>query len=129
MDGLNAAAHATTLEGILERVTYVIEENAWSVVRLAVPGKKDLVSVVGNLLGVQPGENLRLRGSWTQDRKYGEQFKADGYVTVKPATLVGIEKYVGSGLVRGIGKMIAKRLVDQFGLTTLEVPPSRAPRA
>jgi exodeoxyribonuclease V alpha subunit len=117
----SAGAHATTLEGILERVTYVNEENAWSVVRLAVSGKKDLVTVVGNLLGVQPGENLRLRGSWTQDRKYGEQFKADGYVTVKPATLVGIEKYLGSGLVRGIGKMIAKRLVEQFGLTTLEV--------
>ncbi len=63
--------------------------------RLAVPGKKDLVTVVGNLLGVQPGENLRLRGSWTQDRKYGEQFKAEGYVTVQPATLVGIEKYLG----------------------------------
>lgn len=112
---------AATLEGILERVTYVNEENAWSVVRLAVPGKKDLVTVVGNLLGVQPGESLRLRGSWTQDRKYGEQFKADGYVTVKPATLVGIEKYLGSGLVRGIGKVMAKRLVDLFGLETLEV--------
>ncbi len=96
----SAGAHATTLEGILERITYVNEENAWSVVRLAVPGKKDLVTVVGNLLGVQPGENLRLRGSWSQDRKYGEQFKADGYVTVKPATLVGIEKYLGSGMVR-----------------------------
>ena len=73
--GQNAGAHAMTLEGILERVTNVNEENAWSVVRLAVPGKKDLVTVVGNLLGVQPGENLRLRGNWTQDRKYGEQFR------------------------------------------------------
>ena len=83
-----AGAHGTTLEGILERAIYVNEANAWTVVRVAVPGKKDLVTVVGNLLGVQPGENLRLRGSWTHDRKYGEQFKADGYVTVKPATLV-----------------------------------------
>jgi exodeoxyribonuclease V alpha subunit len=99
----------------------VNEENAWSVVRLAVPGKQDLVTVVGNLLGVQPGENLRLRGSWTQDRKYGEQFKADGYVTVQPATLVGIEKYLGSGMVRGLGKVMAKRIVAHFGLSTLEV--------
>ena len=114
-------APGTTLEGILERVTFINEENAWSVVKLAVPGKKDVVTVVGNLLGVQPGENLRLRGRWTQDRKYGEQFKADGYVTVKPATLVGIEKYLGSGLVRGIGKIMAKRLVEGFGLSTLEV--------
>jgi len=113
--------HAKTLEGILERVTYVNEENAWSVVKLAVPGKKDLVTVIGHLLGVQPGENLRLRGNWTQDRKYGEQFKANGYVTVKPATLVGIEKYLGSGLVRGVGKIMAKRLVEGFGLSTLEV--------
>jgi exodeoxyribonuclease V alpha subunit len=119
--GPRATPHADTLEGILERVTFVNEENAWSVVRLAVPGKKDLVTVVGNLLGVQPGENLRLRGNWTVDRKYGEQFRAEGYVTVQPATLVGIEKYLGSGLVRGIGKVIAKRLVDVFGLQTLEV--------
>jgi len=111
----------STLEGILERVTYINEENAWSVVKLVVPGRRDLVTVVGNLLGVQPGESLRLRGRWTHDRKYGEQFKADGYVTVKPATLVGIEKYLGSGLVRGIGKVMAKRLVEGFGLSTLEV--------
>lgn len=89
--------------------------------KLDVPGKKDLVTVVGNLLGVQPGENLRLRGHWTVDRTYGEQFKADGYVTVKPATLVGIEKYLGSGLVRGIGNVMAKRLVEQFSIATLEV--------
>ncbi|OFX22501.1 MAG: recombinase RecD [Anaeromyxobacter sp. RBG_16_69_14] len=119
--GPNAGAHATTLEGILERVTYVNEENAWSVVRLAVPGKRELVTAVGNLLGVQPGENLRLRGQWNVDRKYGEQFKADGYVTVQPATLVGIEKYLGSGMVRGLGKVMAKRIVAHFGLSTLEV--------
>jgi exodeoxyribonuclease V alpha subunit len=119
--GSSAGAHATALEGILERVTYVNEENAWSVVRLAVPGKRDLVTVVGNLLGVQPGENLRLRGQWNVDRKYGEQFKADGYVTVQPATLVGIEKYLGSGMVRGLGKVMAKRIVAHFGLSTLEV--------
>ncbi len=117
----STAPPARTLEGVLERVTYVNEENAWSVVKLEVPGKRELVTVVGNLLGAQPGESLRLRGTWTVDRKYGEQFRADGYVTVKPATLVGIEKYLGSGLVRGIGKVMAKRLVEQFALSTLEV--------
>ncbi len=119
--GSGTSTPPATLEGILERVTYVNEQNAWSVVKLDVPGKKDLVTVVGNLLGVQPGENLRLRGHWTVDGTYGEQFKADGYVTVKPATLVGIEKYLGSGLVRGIGKVMAKRLVEQFSIATLEV--------
>jgi exodeoxyribonuclease V alpha subunit len=115
------ARQPATLEGVLERVTYANEENAWSVVRLAVPGRQELVTAVGNLLGVQPGESLRLRGVWTTDRKYGEQFRAEGYVTVKPATLVGIEKYLGSGLVRGIGKVMAQRLVEAFGLSTLEV--------
>lgn len=111
----------STLEGILERVSFINEENAWSVVKLVVPGKTELVTAVGNLLGVQPGESLRLSGHWTVDRTYGEQFKVDSYVAVKPATLVGIEKYLGSGLVRGIGKVIAARLVEKFGLATLEI--------
>jgi exodeoxyribonuclease V alpha subunit len=76
---------------------------------------------VGNLLGVQPGENLRLRGRWTVDRRFGEQFRVDSYTTVAPATLVGIEKYLGSGLIRGMGRVMARRLVEHFGLATLEV--------
>ena len=111
----------TTVEGVLERVTFSNEENAWSVVKLVVPGRADLVTAVGNLLGVQPGENLRLSGRWATDKKYGEQFRVDSYLTVKPATLVGIEKYLGSGLVRGVGKVMAERLVKHFGLQTLEV--------
>jgi len=116
-----SSSAATTIEGVLERVTFSNDENAWSVVKLVVPGKTDLVTAVGNLLGVQPGENLRLSGRWTTDKKYGEQFLVDSYVTVKPATLVGIEKYLGSGLVRGVGKVMAERLVGHFGLETLEV--------
>lgn len=118
----------STLEGILERVSFINEESAWSVVKLVVPGKAELVTAVGNLLGVQPGESLRLSGRWTVDRKYGEQFKVDSYVAVKPATLVGIEKYLGSGLVRGIGKVIAARLVETFGLATLEIIDQQAER-
>jgi ATP-dependent exoDNAse (exonuclease V) alpha subunit len=116
-----SSAPATTIEGLLERVTFSNDENAWSVVKLVVAGKADLVTAVGNLLGVQPGESLRLSGRWTTDKKYGEQFRVDSYVTVKPATLVGIEKYLGSGLVRGVGKVMAERLVGHFGLETLEV--------
>jgi exodeoxyribonuclease V alpha subunit len=118
----------TTLEGILERVTYVNEETAWSVAKLAVPGKRDLVTVVGNLLGIQPGGNLRLRGRWAVDTKYGGQFQADSYVTVRPATLVGIEKCLGSGLIRGVGRVMAKRLVENFGLSTLRVIDGSAER-
>ncbi|HYU33939.1 MAG TPA: ATP-dependent RecD-like DNA helicase [Thermoanaerobaculia bacterium] len=110
-----------TLEGVLERIVFANEANAWSVVRLAVPGQRDEVTAVGNLLGIQPGENLRLRGAWVQDPKYGRQFKVSSYRTVAPATSAGIEKYLGSGLIRGIGKGLAGRLVQSFGLETLDV--------
>ncbi len=110
----------TTIEGAVDRVVYSNEENAWTVVRLAIRGQGE-VTAVGNLLGVQPGESLRLTGGWVRDRKWGKQFKADSYLTVKPSTFTGIEKYLASGLVHGIGKELARRLVQHFGLDTLEV--------
>ncbi len=116
-----APASLSILEGTLERIVYANEVTAWSVVRLAVPGAREHVTAVGNLLGVQAGESLRLHGSWVTDRRYGEQFQVQSYVTVAPATLVGIERYLGSGLVRGIGRVMAERLVRHFGLDTLEV--------
>jgi exodeoxyribonuclease V alpha subunit len=111
----------TTLEGVLDRITYANEENAWSVVKLAVPHQADLVTAVGNLLGVSPGESLRLRGQWINDRQYGPQFKVEAFETVKPGTLLGIERYLGSGLVRGLGKAMATRIVQHFGLQTFDV--------
>jgi exodeoxyribonuclease V alpha subunit len=116
-----SGAARSVLEGVLERVTFTNEENGWSVVRLSVPGRADLVTAVGNLPGVQPGESLRLTGSWVNDRSWGEQFKVDAFTTVKPSTVVGIEKYLGSGMVKGIGKVMARRLVERFGVETLEV--------
>src|SRR5215213_4078488 len=116
-----AAGSETTLEGVLERVVFSNEENAWSVVRLAVQGRQDHVTAVGNLLGIQPGENLRLAGEWIDDPKYGRQFKVSSYATVAPSTVGGIEKYLGSGLIRGIGKVMASRLVKAFGKETLDV--------
>jgi exodeoxyribonuclease V alpha subunit len=124
-------AHARptlTLEGSLERVTYANEEAAWSVVRVVVSGRKEPITAVGNLLGVQPGESLRLTGQWVQDRKYGEQFRVLSFSTVKPATLVGIEKYLGSGLVKGVGPAMARRLVEHFGLETLDIIDSKPER-
>jgi exodeoxyribonuclease V alpha subunit len=116
------------IEGILERITYANEENGWSVVRIVVAGRIEPVTAVGNLLGVQPGESIRLHGCWTVDRRFGEQFRVDSFVTVQPATLMGIEKYLGSGLVPGIGKVMAGRLVKQFGLETLDVIESHPKR-
>jgi len=117
----NSCDSLSTLAGILERFVYSNEESAWSVVRLSVAGRPGTVTAVGNLLGVQPGESLRLRGRWVMDRRYGDQFQVDSYVTVRPATLVGIEKYLASGLVEGIGPVMAARLVKHFGLETLDV--------
>jgi hypothetical protein len=125
-----SASAATSIEGVLERVTFSSEENAWSVVKMVVGGKPDLVTAVGNLLGVQPGESLRLSGHWTTDKKYGEQFKVDSYITVKPATLVGIEKYLGSGLVRGVGKVRHPReptMHVEFTVPPEPVPPEPFP--
>lgn len=116
------------LEGVLEHVTYSNEENGWSVVKLHVAGRKDLVAAVGNLQGVQPGESLRLTGRWILDRKWGEQFRIETFATTKPSTVAGIEKYLGSGLVRGIGKVMAERLVQRFGLQTLEIIESEPGR-
>ena len=104
-----AAQHPSTLEGTVERVVYANEETAWTVVRVSVRGRRELVTAVGNLPGVQPGESLRMRGAWAVDRRYGEQFRVESCLTITPATLVGIEKYLGSGLVRGIGKVMAER--------------------
>ncbi len=116
-----AAIESATLEGVVERVTFTNEENGWSVVRLAVSGSPGAATVVGNLAGIQPGEALRLSGQWRTDPKYGEQFRAESFHLVQPATLTGIEKYLGSGMVRGLGRVMAERLVGHFGLETLEV--------
>lgn len=116
-----AAEPTATLEGVLERVVFANEENAWSVVRIAVPASRDQVTAVGNLLGVQPGESLRLSGEWIEDPKYGRQFKVSSYKTVAPSTVAGIEKYLGSGLIQGIGKVMASRMVKAFGKETLDV--------
>lgn len=111
----------TTLQGTVERITYVNEETQYVVARLDVPGSRDLATIVGNLPSLTPGETLRLQGTWTHHKKYGDQFHVDQYETVAPATLTGVQRYLGSGLIKGIGPVFAKRLVDAFGLDTLRV--------
>lgn len=117
-----------TLQGTLERITYVNEENHYVVARLQVSGRRDLATIVGNLPTVTPGETLKLTGEWVQHTRYGEQFKVEAFETITPATLTGIEKYLGSGLIKGIGPIFAKRLVEAFGIDTLRIieeEPSR----
>lgn len=105
----------------MERIVYLNEENGYTVARLQVDARKDLIAVVGNMPGVNPGETLRLRGQWFVDKKFGEQFRVENCMTILPATLTGIEKYLGSGMIKGVGPIMAGRLVSKFGLDTLDV--------
>lgn len=109
------------LRGVVERVTYYNEETGYSVVRLAVEGQDDLVTIVGNLPEVNPGESLRLLGAWTTHQQYGRQFKVERCEQVLPATVEGIRRYLGSGLIKGVGPVTAARIVQRFGTDTLRV--------
>jgi len=110
-----------TLQGAVERITFYNAENGYTVLRLHVPGQADLVTVVGNLPEVQPGESLKLLGAWMNHPKHGKQFKAERCEQVLPATIEGLKKYLGSGMVRGVGPVMAGRIVKKFGLQTLDV--------
>jgi exodeoxyribonuclease V alpha subunit len=114
-------AAPSTLEAVLERVTYANEETGYTVARVATGRSGDLLTVVGPLLGAQPGESLRLHGRWASHPQYGRQFQVEAYDTVLPATIQGIRRYLGSGLIKGIGPKMAERIVDHFGQATLEV--------
>ena len=117
----NTADRYSTLEGVLERIVFFNEENGFTVARLQIASRRDLVAIVGVMPSPMPGETLRLRGEWVVDSKFGEQFRVNSCLSVLPATLTGIEKYLGSGLVKGIGPIMAKRIVGRFGLETLDI--------
>ena len=109
------------LRGTVERITFYSEEDGYTVARFQPEGRSDLVTVVGNLMSVNVGESLRLEGFWTNHPQHGRQFKIVNYQTVLPATVEGIRKYLGSGLIKGIGPVTASRIVKRFGLDTLDV--------
>ena len=110
-----------TLRGIIERITYHNEENGYTVAQLTPDGAGYTVPVIGNMLGLNVGESVLLTGAWVAHAQYGRQFKADQVRTVLPATIAGLEKYLGSGLIKGIGPVTAKRIVRKFGLETLRI--------
>jgi exodeoxyribonuclease V alpha subunit len=110
-----------TLEGHLERIVYASERNHYTVAKLKVTGDQELITVVGQLAGIMPGQELELSGEWETHPKYGQQFKAASFSVRMPAQTHGIQKYLGSGMIRGIGPALAQRLVDRFGERTLEI--------
>ncbi|KDR61991.1 MULTISPECIES: SF1B family DNA helicase RecD2 [Streptomyces] len=117
------------LEAVLERITYANEENGYTVARVDTGrGGGELLTVVGALLGAQPGEALRMEGRWGSHPQYGKQFTVENYTTVLPATVQGIRRYLGSGLIKGIGPRIADRITEHFGVDTLDVIETDAKR-
>jgi exodeoxyribonuclease V alpha subunit len=110
-----------TLEGVVERIVYSHPDSGWTVLRLSPSAGGGKTTVVGRLPGLRPGEAARFAGRWKLDRKYGRQFEAVSYLALRPETRGGMKKYLGSGLIAGIGKVMARRLVDHFGVETLKV--------
>src|SRR5579863_7717648 len=118
------------LDGVLERVTFCNPETGYTIARIApdrgtgrgpVSADTELVTAVGPLLGAQVGESLRMRGRWTSHPKFGRQFEVHSYTTVLPATTQGIQRYLGSGLIKGIGPVMAERMVAHFGVDIMHV--------
>ena len=110
-----------TLQGILERIVYESLDTGYTVGRLSARDHAELITVVGNLASVNPGESLLLRGEWVDNAKYGRQFQIDKYETILPANVIGLRKYLGSGLIKGIGPKMAGLIVRKFGMDTMDV--------
>lgn len=109
------------LQGIIERVTFHSEESGFAVLQVKIIAKRDLVTVVGSAVLVSAGANIECVGTWERNTNHGMQFKSDKIIIIPPTTLAGIEKYLGSGLIKGIGPHFAKKLVQTFGDQVLDL--------
>ena len=116
-----AQPNRENIQGTLDHITFQNQENGFTVARLLQKGGAEPVTVVGTLAGVPVGSTLLLTGSWTLDARFGRQFRVEQYQLIKPNTLAGIERYLGSGLIKGVGPGLAARIVETFGLATLDV--------
>jgi exodeoxyribonuclease V alpha subunit len=116
------------LAGLVERVTYQNAENGFCVVRVKVRGHRELVTLVGHAAAISAGEWITASGDWVNDRTHGQQFKARFLKTSRPTSVDGIEKYLASGMIRGIGPVYAKKLLNAFGdkvFDIIEAQPDR----
>ena len=115
------SAPLSSLTGVVERITFHSEESGYTVARLNTGNVKQLITIVGSFANIQAGQTLKIQGQWREHPQYGSQFQVVQYKETKPATLTGIEKYLGSGLIKGVGPVTAHRIVKHFGLDTLEI--------
>jgi exodeoxyribonuclease V alpha subunit len=109
------------LHGTVERITFHNSETGFTVARLQEASKKELTCIVGSMPWLQPGETVRCKGRWQNNATHGLQFLTESVSIEAPATLLGIERYLESGLIKGIGHTYAKRIVKRFGLATLTI--------
>src|SRR2546426_5594921 len=112
-----------TIEGTVERIIYSNEENHYTVAQL-IPegrGRTEPITIVGNLAALNEGETVKAQGHWATHKQFGRQFAVEKFDSVLPRTVVGIRKYLGSGLVKGIGEAFAQRIVEKFGEQTFDV--------
>ncbi len=116
------------LQGLVERITFTSEEDGYSVIKVRSPGYRDLVTVVGNFVSLCLGETLVMEGTWSTHARFGRQFRVDRYETTEPSTVQGIKKYLGSGLIRGIGPKMAERIVKRFAEKTLDIIENQTER-
>ena len=123
-----SAKHAESISGLIERVTFFNEENGFAVLKVKAKGHRDQVTVIGSLPSVSAGEWVTAEGRWVQDREFGLQFRAEMLNSTAPTTKEGIEKYLGSGMVKGIGPIYAKKLVDKFGEQIFEIIETQSAR-
>lgn len=110
-----------SIKGCIDLITYFNEESGYMIARLVPEGKRERITVVGSVAALKEGETIEVDGDWVSHPKYGRQFKIESYRQVHPSTLEGIQKYLGSGLIKGIGPVSARRIVAHFGAQTLEI--------
>jgi exodeoxyribonuclease V alpha subunit len=122
------ASSTEVLAGLVDRVTFHNPENGFCVLRLKARGRRDLITVLGHAPLISAGEFVQASGSWLNDRTHGVQFKASFLKVTALTTVEGIEKYLGSGMIRGICPVYAKKLVRAFGEAVLDVIKQEPPR-
>ena len=106
--------------GTVQRITYYNKNNHYSVIKIISDGNEEL-TIIGYFPGICEGENIRIIGNWINDKKYGWQIKAKTHQILTPSTIIGLKKYLSSGMFKGVGKKYAEKIIDHFGDKTLEI--------
>lgn len=117
----NEPTPADTIDGIVDKITYINEENGWTIARLKVPRQKQLFTIAGYLPAISIGEGLRIQGEWVNHPQYGRQFSVSSYKSAAPGNLAALKRYLGSGLLKGVGPVMAEHIANTFGLETLHI--------